>query len=323
LTSVRAAVALARQAYKRNGVPGQSYAACGELPSEKGHGYNAGNQNSIQQTASGTWIQLVGGANVNDPDVQAYLRWLRNRYRHMFDSTALAGWSGSHWYYMWSFSKALEFIAGSGLSPSPGNIGPADFGTLPAADAPACALRQEHRDPTVDPRVARFGAGVAGYYADEPERVYYDLAYNILSWQCASAGSAGQYACNSAPGAWNNYSRQAYALLVLQRSTGGGCVDTDDDGVCDDVDNCPGVPNPGQEDSDGNGIGDVCETAPRCDVDGDGDIDWYDFRLISRVLQTPADGADDPRDSNGDGWITAEDIKVCIALCTRRNCAVR
>ncbi len=63
------------------------------------------------------------------------------------------------------------------------------------------------------------------------------------------------------------------------------CADMDDDGVCDDVDNCPQIPNqdqqnsdddsygdacdncpnttnPGQQDSDGDGTGDVCETTP-------------------------------------------------------------
>ena len=38
-------------------------------------------------------------------------------------------------------------------------------------------------------------------------------------------------------------------------------VDTDSDGVIDSQDNCPTTPNPGQEDANNNGIGDVCETA--------------------------------------------------------------
>jgi hypothetical protein len=36
--------------------------------------------------------------------------------------------------------------------------------------------------------------------------------------------------------------------------------DTDGDGVCDDVDNCPDVANPDQSDADGDGIGDVCDS---------------------------------------------------------------
>ncbi|GIR69382.1 MAG: hypothetical protein CM15mP74_06330 [Halieaceae bacterium] len=38
-----------------------------------------------------------------------------------------------------------------------------------------------------------------------------------------------------------------------------GCSDADGDGVPDTEDCCPNVPNPDQEDSDGDGVGDACE----------------------------------------------------------------
>jgi HEAT repeat protein len=40
---------------------------------------------------------------------------------------------------------------------------------------------------------------------------------------------------------------------------GGACTDADADQVQDGVDNCPGAPNYNQLDSDGDGVGDVCE----------------------------------------------------------------
>ena len=36
-------------------------------------------------------------------------------------------------------------------------------------------------------------------------------------------------------------------------------VDGDNDGVLDPCDNCPGVYNPSQHDTNGNGIGDACD----------------------------------------------------------------
>ncbi len=36
-------------------------------------------------------------------------------------------------------------------------------------------------------------------------------------------------------------------------------VDADNDGIPDEADNCPNVKNPGQEDADGDDIGDHCD----------------------------------------------------------------
>ena len=53
------------------------------------------------------------------------------------------------------------------------------------------------------------------------------------------------------------------AGLVLAACTANGGPqpkDTDGDGIPDNFDNCPTVPNPDQADSNGNGIGDACDT---------------------------------------------------------------
>lgn len=59
-----------------------------------------------------------------------------------------------------------------------------------------------------------------------------------------------------------------------------------------------------------------------CDVDQDGDIDKSDLALISRARgQTALPG--DSRDSDGDGRITPNDVKVCTQQCTRTSCAIQ
>jgi hypothetical protein len=349
LAAVNAALLRAKTAYELNAATGSDNASCNVLsPTERGHGYNSFNSSgyrpSLQQTASGVYIQLFGGSNVNTPSVQNYLEWLRNRYRWQDLDNLGNFWSGSsYWYYLWSSFKGMELMRLSGINPTGSNLGPDDLGTLPAAAAPACVVRQEHKDLATFPRVPSFGAGAAGFYAGEPESQYSDYAHQILTHQCFDGlpinGSDGFFGCNSAPGRWDSYASQAYALLVLQRATGGACVDSDGDGVCDDQDNCPSKPNPNQEDRDNDGVGDVCDNCPnaanpnqedsngngvgdvceaKCDVDADGDTDKNDLSLISRNRGKP----DLKYDTNGDRKVDPADVKVCIPLCTLPNCAV-
>ena len=351
LAAINTALALAKQAYELNARTGSDNGSCNVLSAtERGHGYRTDYVPSLQQTASGVYIQLFGGANVNTPMVQNYMEWLRNRYRWQDLDNLGNFWAGSsYWYYLWSSFKGAELMRLSGIAPNPGNVGPDDLGTLPPGSAPACVVRQEHKDPATFARVPSFGGQGVGYYAAEAESQYFDYAHQILTHQCWDgslpvSGNDGYFNCNVAPSRWNIFSAQSYALLVLQRAVGGACVDSDGDGVCDEDDNCPATPNPDQSDRDGDGVGDVCDNCPdvfnpgqedsngdgigdacsveKCDIDSDGDIDRLDTRLIAAARGQNVDPSD-PRDANSDGRITIRDVKICTAQCTLPRCAVQ
>ena len=68
-------------------------------------------------------------------------------------------------------------------------------------------------------------------------------------------------------------------LTALARYIGD---DTDGDGVPDSDDNCPLIDNPGQEDDDGDNIGDACDT----DDDGDGVTDGSDACPATQIPES-------------------------------------
>ncbi len=61
--------------------------------------------------------------------------------------------------------------------------------------------------------------------------------------------------------------------------------DSDGDGVADSIDLCPATPDPAQVDTDGNGIGDLCECG---DQTGDGTVNVQDVIAINAAIFDPA-----------------------------------
>lgn len=90
-------------------------------------------------------------------------------------------------------------------------------------------------------------------------------------------------------------------------------TDSDGDGVGDICDNCPDKPNPDQADSDGDGIGDVCEFV--CgDASGDGIVNLLDITFLISYLYGggPAPDPLEAGDANGNGAINLLDITYLI-----------
>jgi glucose/arabinose dehydrogenase len=57
------------------------------------------------------------------------------------------------------------------------------------------------------------------------------------------------------------------------------------------------------------------------DVDGDGDVDRDDLIPVLLARGTPADGPDDRRDVDGNGWIGRRDVYLVVSNCDRPQCA--
>jgi len=97
--------------------------------------------------------------------------------------------------------------------------------------------------------------------------------------------------------------------------------DTDGDGVADVCDNCPDTSNADQADTDVDGIGDACESP--CgdrllgDVNNDAAFDINDVSPFASALMNPQalDAADFCAvDVNEDGSVDSRDLQIFIDL---------
>ncbi|MDY0060303.1 MAG: thrombospondin type 3 repeat-containing protein [Myxococcota bacterium] len=247
------------------------------------HAYAIGHYSTNQQTAVGLWAQILGGMERTDPGVQKTLLWLKNNYRYDNGEKVISGWYNQHtrFYYLWAFSKGLEAID-IPRPPGDATLHPSDFTgkRTPASDG----------------------------WPNETRGWAYDFYWYLMSTQ----NLAGRFVN---PQRFNSMADQGYAILTLERSFGGSCVDMDQDSKCEREDNCPKTTNPLQEDSDGDYVGDACDNCPNAynpdqtDSDGNGIGDPCDNCVVRQK-----DGVEnsDP-DSDGDGVVDACDNCVHAA----------
>lgn len=96
-------------------------------------------------------------------------------------------------------------------------------------------------------------------------------------------------------------------------------ADYDLDGIPDMFDNCPGVPNPEQEDTNGNGVGDACEGAIQWlgDLNNSGQVDISDVILVLRCsLGLPIEPYEclPCGNVNGEGSVDISDVILTLRM---------
>jgi hypothetical protein len=155
-----------------------------------------------------------------------------------------------------------------------------------------------------------YGSGYGGYWDGDIYRCTNDSGVNH-GVVIAGYSDAGGYwiVKNSWGPTWNGdgYFKIGYGECAVEQYAVYAylvtATDSDSDGVSDPSDNCPTVPNPTQLDTDGDGLGDVC--------DDDDDSDAFDDSVESYLSTDPLDACPDgpsydawPPDIDNDGAIT-------------------
>ena len=99
-------------------------------------------------------------------------------------------------------------------------------------------------------------------------------------------------------------------------------IDSDNDGVINEHDNCPDYYNPDQEDIDGDGDGDACDSCNNLvwtggDVDGNSVLNIFDIVLLVDVILGESNTyvcAEEAGDITQDGYINVLDVIGLIQM---------
>jgi hypothetical protein len=159
--------------------------------------------------------------------------------------------------------------------------------------------------------------GISATWQQAPNDVFY-LQWAILGgflneYPSATSDSAGRAVVSVKGGDGRLYTRRetgAIGSFADWAAIVGPCetFDPDMDGVCSTIDNCPNAANTGQQDADGNGVGDACECG---DVDASNHVDAVDVARIRAGL------------AGVPGIVPSSGASRCSVIGTSTDCDVR
>ncbi len=253
-------------------------------------------------------------------------------------------WPGpSCGYYLWSSFKAMELIRQSGIAPAAGNIGPNDLGTLPAASAPACVVRQVNKDPAARGAAGRVRCGCASATTPaSPSGQYFDYAHQILSMQCADGGFIRHRLLRAHWDTLHRTSRTCCWCCSVPRAAAASTPTATASATPRTTARPTRIParktrtatawampattarpsrTPTRRTATRTASATPAKSA-KCDLDSDGDIDSADIRASVDDVYRP-DGAAGTRaaDPDNNKFINVNDSRRCTLICTRPSCA--
>lgn len=158
-------------------------------------------------------------------------------------------------------------------------------------------------DLSVDAEIAYSVTSAAGLLVEEtlvysgPADAMQTVAHGFSVATGDTATLAASLIANTAAPSFGNAITLSVAAFDLAPAP-----DTDDDGIVDIEDNCTLAVNPGQQDSNGDGIGNACDA----DLDNDCIVDNHDLAAIRLVFFTN----DPDADFNSDGFVNFRDLAV-------------